>query len=284
MSHFSLWFLGDPADIEEKMIPYQEYNMDTADKQYLEFVDCTDEVLLALDGPEQLLDGTPCSLREKASKKFFDNHHRDPTDAEILHKVALSPHFYYEEESTGGRYGYYHNPNGFWDWYVVGDAGRWGKTLLTIDGDRVSSCKLKNLDIAGMKAMSARLAAAEYQAYIDALGNLPLPPEFDMFASAFASRDEGRAAYFDLPSVIALNNARIYPRASFLLGREAYIVQGEDSALPFATLSKEGWIAKGEMLMFGSSHKIDDDYPKRVETLLKGLPGSTAVTVIDCHT
>lgn len=81
-------FNKNKEDVGELLAPYQDNNEGNCQKQFLQFVDCTQEVL---------------EMYEK---------HRD--DFANIDDFANK---YYGYEQVNGKYGYFHNPNTKWDWY-----------------------------------------------------------------------------------------------------------------------------------------------------------------------
>ena len=87
-------FTKENQTVEELLQPYQENGMGGVDAKYLEFKDCTDEVR-----EEYEEDNRGCSTFEEYVEEHCD----------------------YEEYKN--KLGYWENPNGKWDWYLIG--GRW---------------------------------------------------------------------------------------------------------------------------------------------------------------
>ena len=123
MSHFTVGVLVDKKgkNLEELLATYQENNMGDCPKEYLEFQNCTDEVL-----------------------KNFEEYKKEYKDLDTFVKD------YYGYEKNGDKYGYWENPNAKWDWYEIG--GRWSNMLLTKDGIKVDYAKLKYIDWELIKA------------------------------------------------------------------------------------------------------------------------------------
>lgn len=119
MSHFTVGvFIKDGGkNLEELLAPYQQNNMGDCPKEYLAFEDCTEEVL---------------ATYEKHKEEYKD-----------IDTFAAKYHGYEKDEETG-KYGYWENPNAEWDWYEIG--GRWSNKILTRNGERCNSAKLKDID------------------------------------------------------------------------------------------------------------------------------------------
>ena len=129
MSHFTVLVVVDKcneselnSELERMFAPYQENNMDTCPSQYLEFVDCTDEV------NEQ--------WKENTNSKY-----------ETIEEFA-EEHFGYTKKANNGSgncFGYMTNPNTKWDWWVIG--GRWsGFFPVKSNKENVDACQIKDLD------------------------------------------------------------------------------------------------------------------------------------------
>jgi hypothetical protein len=102
MSHFSLLVIGD--NVEEQLKPFWEldlYPHEMRECEYAVFKDCTEEVL----------------AKWEEDKKGYEN----------FKQFAEDYHGYTEEPPGSGKFGYWHNPNAKWDWYVIG--GRWSNML-----------------------------------------------------------------------------------------------------------------------------------------------------------
>lgn len=87
-------------DIEILLEPFQE---DTVNSDYLEWLDCTEEVEIGWN------------------TDIINTQHRYKSIAQYAEKN------YGYTKGENGTYGYERNPNGHWDWWVVG--GRWDNFL-----------------------------------------------------------------------------------------------------------------------------------------------------------
>ena len=116
MSHFTVLVATESTNEDELhkvLLPFKEYGCGSPDdglQPYIEFNDCTEEVL----------------------KTWKEGDHQEKY--KTVEDFATSWHGY--QRTPEGRYGYWHNPNDKWDWYIVG--GRWTGSLI-----------LKNLDAVG---------------------------------------------------------------------------------------------------------------------------------------
>lgn len=137
MSHFTVGVLIDKngKELEELLAPYQENNMGDCPKEYLEFNDCTDEVL-----------------------NSWEEHKKDYEDIDTF----AYEYYGYKKDVETGKYGYWENPNAKWDWYVIG--GRWRNSLLKKDGTRCNYSELKNIDWETMRDLAAKEAEKTWDA------------------------------------------------------------------------------------------------------------------------
>lgn len=129
--------------MEDLLAPYQQNNLGDCPPQYLQFVDCTDEVLrewkegvtsafltpsgqylsldlqtLAIQGPDGSLDVLVPSGAVEVKTSY-------PMVYPSLDAFAWRRWGY---KNVNGRYGYYENPNAKWDWYQIG--GRYSGMLV----------------------------------------------------------------------------------------------------------------------------------------------------------
>lgn len=135
MSHFSVAVLTKGEDkntVSNLLAPYQENNMGDCPSEFLEFVDCTEEVKDRFEEDDKYT-----SMKECAEKYFGYKFYRE-----------------------SNKYGYYENVNAKWDWYQIG--GRWSNSLITKDGNVVDSAKLKDIDWDKMISVSKADAEANW--------------------------------------------------------------------------------------------------------------------------
>lgn len=62
-----------------------------------------------------------------------------------------------------GNWGYFHNPNAKWDWFVIG--GRWENMLVTKDGELCNSAVIKDIDFAEMGGKQKEMAEKQWEEY-----------------------------------------------------------------------------------------------------------------------
>ncbi len=155
MSHYTvLVVVPKGGALDSVLAPYQEYDGD--DRTYVEFEDKTEDIQVQYEDDQVACwpteDGTlVASATEgqaviKAVRAGLAEDHPEWTPGELEQAVwewadqhqVLRPApdvMTFEEyadsqvhaEYRAGRWGYYSNPHGYWDWYDVG--GRWGGML-----------------------------------------------------------------------------------------------------------------------------------------------------------
>ncbi len=261
MSHFPVLVIGD--NVEGQLAPYNE-------DLNVEFEDCTEE------------------MRQKAATKKIevvimpDGSWKYPNDSEFLNPDTkawfsggsqylvpeglkreerllgdLYPDFatmageYFGYRQYGEVWGYWHNPQAKWDWYVVG--GRWSGWLTNKAGRQVDCCPAGEV---GWEAMLAQRRTDAQQAW-----------------DCWQSEHKGDPVMgWVLFGIKAGTTQEDYLR--------------EASALtPYALVKDGKWYAQGDVGFFGFTFN-DKDCPtwqKRVELLLDSLPDDTMLTVVDCH-
>lgn len=144
MSHFAVAVISDGTKtIEELLAPYQENNMGDCPKEYLAFVDTTDEnreiyetgdreFVIMPDGRRLSPYDNEFKVRNDKSKKWESYTYVVPAEFKRV-RIPLTDLFktfdeYMDDigdkrDPETGKYGYWENPNRKWDWWMVG--GRW---------------------------------------------------------------------------------------------------------------------------------------------------------------
>lgn len=132
MSHFTVIVIGD--DIDGQMEPYAEQEVKP---EYLKFEDIEDESLEEYKNKEVnivvLADGTLHNEYEDQFRKFdpnnFSSDYGYPEDS-VIRKGSFTElydsfeeymsewHSHKSRDDDTGRYGYWHNPNSKFDYYV----------------------------------------------------------------------------------------------------------------------------------------------------------------------
>ncbi|MEG6521100.1 hypothetical protein [Desulfotomaculum sp. 1211_IL3151] len=275
MSHFTVAVFTKEGGktVEELLSPYQENNMDDCPKEFLAFNDTTLEHQKEYEEEHmdqvRLADGTTFG---KYDNRFWQPKPDDkspfpstvftlPEGAEVIklpHK-EIYPSFedfmkkYHEQEpdKETGRYGYWENPNKKWDWWQEG--GRWSGGLLTKDGKRVDSAKLKDIDWDCMKKEDIDRARKNWQ----------------------EAHEKNDALKYLIYGVQKDDTEESY-------------VQRQAEFGTFAVLTPDGkWHEKGEMGWFGIHSTTPDDEQKwsnsYMENFINNADPELTITIVDCH-
>ena len=319
MSHFTVIVIG--SDVDEQMAPYSEQD---AEEQYLVFNDTEEENLNDYNNKEvDIVVFTDGSLHNKYEEQFrkydpknFGSNYVYPDDAVVrTGKFAeLYPTFedYMEgwcgsesrDEKTG-RYGYWHNPNSKWDWWVNG--GRWSGFFKPKAGavgylgepgafgnkpteGWVDSIKLKDIDVEGMLEASVKEANETYDKLEAILKGRPLPSWNAIREKHGENIDAARAEYNSLQVVKDFNEANFHIWGdlveTFCNSREEYIEKCKNQTMvPYAVVKDGKWYQKGEMGWWGMSNDemSQDEWNKKFWEMINSLDPETELNLLDCH-
>lgn len=284
MSHFTVLVVGE--GIEQQLAPYQENNMGDCPEEYLEFEDCTEEVL---EGWRAL---------SEAEKTKNDN----------IQRYAQEWHGYQPRAVEGEiRFGYMHNPHAKWDWWQLG--GRWSGFFKLKSGtagarghpgvfgprhaedelDRVDQARIGDIDFAAMRAEAVQEAGETWdRVHAVVVRHPPLVPWAVMRERhATLDTDAVRELYQDQPVLPALRELGVaWDVESYLVDRDTFCARaGNAACTTFAVLKDGEWYERGVM---GWWAHVSDEVPEhewaaRVAELLAGLPPETQVSIVDCH-
>jgi hypothetical protein len=291
MSHFPVLVIGPHENLEASLAPFQENNMGTCPRQYMEFYDEEDELLEKYNtsGTERVV------MPDGSYKRPWDDEFRKPETFGIgsdTHEVPahletrevpykeLYPTFeefvqgYHGHESRDeetGRYGHWENPNRKWDWYQVG--GRWtgffklkkGATgelgrrgLFGHDAEPgyVDACRVGDIDVEGMRAEAVAEATERYDLFHSILAGRPFTNFEDLVAQHSGSYEAARRAYWSNPVMEDLRAASDklghFEYEQYLVDRDVFLEQARDSALVTFAVIKDGiWYEQGSMGWWG---------------------------------
>lgn len=323
MSHFTVLVIGPAENLEAMLAPFQENNTGDCPRQYMQFYDKESEMLeeYNTEGVERVVmpDGsykTPYDdeFRKPGEFGFGGGTHEVPAHLEkrevpykelysSFEEFAEDYHGYKGRDDETGRYGYWENPNRKWDWYQPG--GRWTGFFKLKDGAEgevgsrglmtpaakpgyVDSCRVGDIDIAGMRAEAEAEAASNYDEFHAIVAGRPLPVFEEIRAKHDGDYDKARAEYWADPVMQALSQSRkfSFDREEYLVERDAYLKRARDGALAtFAVLKDGNWYEKGSMGWWGmvSDRKDEAEWNSQFAELFNSLPEDTEVTVVDCH-
>jgi len=327
MSHFTTFIATeDPANIDWLMEPFQE---GTENMAYLEFEDHGEEV------SNEYAHGTmPCI--KLPGGKIVSWHHRDVSRFDIINgqvyqkkagplqhemrtkkakKLRALPEYplrklfssleEYAKEYHGytfdeerQAFGYYCNPNAFWDWFVIG--GRWPFQFLVKEGcdSAVYSEDCYDNENAAQEApkgyqwvAGARKRDIEWSLMRDyymekALKRFPLLEEW--FGSGVCP--EQYKNYF---AHITENGIEDWGHTLYVKGEtlEQYLERndlGSDCKYPvnaFSYVHDYTYYSQGDMGWFGLSDndKPDDVWRSMMQDFLAQVPDEDFIVSLDCH-
>lgn len=196
------------------------------------------------------------------------------------------------------------NPDGHWDWWVVG--GRWADAFTLKDGQRADVARAVEVDLEGMREAARKAAEEAYDAFeADTAGLVPGPRWSALYARYGAEgRDQARAEFAADPWVKAATKTlglwwsdphdfwcvdAADPRAEFVARQVAEV------AVPYAWLQEGRWEQQGWIGMFmalqPTEAEIAAKWAKHVAEGWESLqqPGEDPnrewwVVNVDCHT
>lgn len=295
MSHFCIIVTG--YDVESQLENYCE-DTEYIDKDYLEFdveVEKGEETRYILDRIKKIKD-------EIKDGKLNNN----PIFLETLQKElkvleeSEEGNFgkYFEEwcgyEEHNGNWGYWSNPNAFYDWYQIG--GRWSGYFKLKKGrkgdygelswtnkeedrrkDYCDSCLKGDVDVEGMLKDQEKKSAELYDRVYKIVGNFDDWKSFDQF--------ENKDDYHAQRVQKLLNKEGLYlDPLQFKVSREEYIKNNRmNSLIPYGYFHEGEYISHGDMGWWGISNNEKDNWDNEFMDWWNSLPDDTSVTIVDCH-
>lgn len=190
MSHFTVSLIIPGAEeneledrVDKMLLPYMEEGAGKLPREYLEFHDMEEEYLGEYQTETvarvRVEDGTtvwPWDKRFEVKDEVLPFCTKTVIP-EHLQKVELPFREIYrsfdefcrdyhgsKRDPEKARYGYWHNPNGKWDWYQIG--GRWAGLLRTRDGVDLDYARFSELDL----EWAAAKEREERQTFLKQLG------------------------------------------------------------------------------------------------------------------
>lgn len=328
MSHFTVLVPAkDEEDLERVLTPYYEYGcsreMDKKVQPYLVFVDMEDECRKKYENETSTRVKMPDGQLLYPWDEIFrvQNTFGFGVGAEgcTTHKVPevfpqvevpfkelftfeefCTEYEGYEKDGQIERYGYWHNPNGKWDWFAVG--GRWtgafilkpiyigaGENghpgLLTDENDDLSRCDIAEagwVDWDAILAEDIRRAEENWDNFAEVLALAEVTPE-----RFFALDDEGMRAVWGKIDRSSVDHKRLIDATFFEpLGatREEHVAKASVRAHSFAFVDLEGhWVERGEMGAFANVSNENADYDEAWWAFVRSLPAEQTVYMVDCH-
>ena len=336
MSHFvNLVSLGKPEEevnlegwaytcISDKMEPFCEC---TEDKRYLEFYDTTEDVKVGYLSDKfdcfRLPNGSIVPYYHKSVKGFVIidgvvyqrcagrlKHAKRTKKARKLKALPDYPlmKFYSTEEEYAAEYlcywydeeqkayGYWSNPNAFWDWYQIG--GRWPFMFLVkedctnvILGSRswatekavrlapqgykwVAGARKQDIEWELMKSIGIESATKTFHKLEAAFRTGVLPKEYDLHEIT----DNGIVS-FGNSSYIKDETLEQY------LERYEFAPDNEYPISPYSFLKDGEYSSNGNMGWFGisSNDKPYDEWRQIVQEFVASIPNEDYIVTVDCH-
>lgn len=224
---------------------------------------------------------------------------------------------WHEEEKDPDmlEYGYWHNPNAKWDWYVLG--GRWAGYFKVREGipdnlyevgkkGLMDSCRndgegyadriqKKNIDLEGMRAEIEKEASEFYDLVERVVGDAPIPITLDFAESKFGNVGEARKFYYNQEAVRRLGEddellwysvEDLFLQYGLEEGRKRYIENAFcRKFVPFAVLMNGEWYERGKMGWWGVvfDEELTYDWSAKFMELWESIPDDEWVSIIDCH-
>ena len=353
MSHFTVMVLGDTP--EDSLAPYQENNMGDCPEEYLEFDDQTEEYMERYKNEAFPMVVTPEGERISRYGDEFSNAIKEflaETNGELPSFVTHEfreqaweglkeqgweeidvpyTEFYdsFEEyiedrcnsEEVDGetRYGYWHNPNSKWDWYVLG--GRWKGMLKLKHGAKgtegepgvfgnssrpgwVDQARKGDIDWQGMRMVKKAAAMKRYDKFEAKVKAGYKPEDMVHFIKWWADNkypndryphkpqdeyqnmdaflaDKWRHKCAETTGIIDFIGPRTIP------SREDYVKKSQDFST-FAVIDLDGqWHEAGKMGWWGMVDATEEEQQAFssgfFERWIEPLDDDVLISIYDCH-
>lgn len=321
MSHYTLLVFGD--NVEEQLERFYEQ---TEDRAYLQFVDVEDEERNAYENKKvDIVVFADGSLHNKYEEQF---RHFDIKDMSTQYKYPegsivrdgkfceLFPTFedymsqwcgHNERDEDKDRYGYWTNPNGMYDWYVVG--GRWSGFFKPQEGKTgeigepgsggnvaregwVDSIKIADIDWAAMYADASKEANEMYDKVEKIANGRPLPSWGAYVAEHDGNARAAREAYSENEVAKDFAAAQIFVwdglHEAFGTSREEYVAKCTATVgTTFAILKDDVWHVRGQVVQKDGEYEYVEEsqavWSKKMRVIFDSVDPQTIVTLIDYH-
>jgi virulence-associated protein VapD len=199
----------------------------------------------------------------------------------------------FEKNEKTGKYGYWRNPRAKCDYYLHGEG--FFKLKATAEGlsphreehiqdeyedeGYTDQCRIKDIDIEGMKREARERANAQYDDYEAAVRESTfLSFEKALYLSG-GDVTQATRIYQDQPSLKPVVNYYIPEENPFECGREEYVRRNETNALTtFAVLKEEKWYERVNW-----KATFDPEWTETFYRLFDSLGPDTLVSIYDCH-
>ncbi|MBR6588051.1 MAG: hypothetical protein IKK82_11600 [Kiritimatiellae bacterium] len=293
MTHFAVAVISDGAKtVDELLAPYQENNMGTCPREYLEFFDEEDEYLLKYEHDSvemvKMPDGRMLypwdeEFRKDGEFGYGSGTHEVPADAPLI-KVPFKEkyetfeqfmadwHGMPERNPETDRYGYFENPNAKWDWYQIG--GRWRGMLRATEGElgEPSWCNEEK-----------DLPAGRFD--IAKIGDIDFTRNQEIYDRAIAEWE------FNVEGKGDDESLRWWCSTDYMVkhyGNKEAFAKVESTLFWRAVITPDGqWHEVGEMGWFGCSSESGDEYADWAlhfkERFIDPCDPEYILHVVDCH-
>ena len=206
------------------------------------------------------------------------------------------------------------NPNAQWDWWqlggrysgwlklkpgagVIAEKGRKGLmgSCMNDGPGWVDSVVKSAIDFDGMREKDGNEAASRWDkaAAAKVAAGFAADATWDSWDTVCERHpgaiDVARDEYHAQPIMKAVKDALDNPFRGvddLLVSREQFIQQARDRAMVTYAVVQDGkWFAKGEMGWWGmsSDDMPEEEWNRKVNELIDGLPDDTLISIVDCH-
>ena len=280
MSHFTVLVIGE--DPEDQMAPFQENNMGDCPQEYMDFNDQEDEWrheyetgsterVIMPDG--RMLAPWDNEFRNTEEPLSSPEPPEDLERRQVPFKKMFATFGEYMDGWHGmespdqetGKYGYWHNPNCQWDWFVMG--GRWKGVFMLRNG------------CSGVEGQSGAFGnEAQNEGWVDQARKGDIDWEMMRQAHEVALEKEWEGAK---ETEDGLKKIGIF---SGPMTKEEYFNKHINFST-FAVLKDGKWYENGNMGWWGivTDEKEPDTWQDEFDKLIQELPNDTLLTVFDCH-
>lgn len=277
MSHFFTLVAGECAHHE--MAPFKEYESDCERSEFVQEIDCTDELLSVMSEK-----GPAFSLKDCANYHGYvllepgqipDRNHED---------FALG---WIEPLETGFKAIKVTNPNAKYDYYQIG--GRYSGVFPVITGLKADFDFERHVARAeNLAAQQWDLSRKDFKRWLTKkelahIHGIPSPDTWSADLHALYVAQPGLRELSDRLSlkVWDLEYVDLYlgSKSDFLINRVCEL------ATPFAIVKNRTWLSQGEMGGFGYTYNCvsDKQWVGTIREFFKTLKADEKLWVVDCH-
>lgn len=195
-----------------------------------------------------------------------------------------------------------YNPDGHWDWWVIG--GRWAGAFELTNGQRADVARAVDVDLSAMRQAAQKAAEEAYDFFEADTAGLAVGPRWSSLIACHGmeNRDQARAEFAADPWVKAASKGLWFedPHDFWCVDAEdprvAFVArQVEQVAVPYAWLQEGRWEQQGWIGMFmalqAAEAEIAAKWAKHVaegwESLQQAASSGSGewwVVNVDCHT